>query len=80
MKTRQRDRGSPNPQAPWSEVRPRLWMGGNFWARPDGEGQTAVAGAEFDLVISLFTRTGHGPNPGVDHVIGQIPDSPLTAG
>ncbi|MFB6888914.1 protein phosphatase [Kitasatospora sp. NPDC056327] len=79
MKTRQRDRGAPEPQAPWNEVRPRLWQGGHFWAGPDGEVQTAVVGAEFDLVISLFTRPGHGPHPGVDHLISEIPDGPLTA-
>ena len=79
MKTRQRDRGAPEPSTPWSEVRPRLWLGGHFWAGPDGEVQTAVVGAEFDLVISLFLRTGHGPDPGVDHLVTEIPDSPLTA-
>ncbi|MGW1468157.1 protein-tyrosine phosphatase family protein [Streptomyces sp. NPDC002308] len=36
-------------------------------------------GTEFDLVISLFTRPGHGPEPGVDHLITEIPDDPLTA-
>ncbi|WP_030394513.1 protein-tyrosine phosphatase family protein [Kitasatospora purpeofusca] len=79
MKTRQRDRGTPEPQAPWNEVSPRLWMGGHFWAGPEGDVQAAVVGAEFDLVISLFTRPGHGPTPGVDHLISEIPDSPLTA-
>ncbi|WP_406447229.1 protein phosphatase [Streptomyces sp. NBC_00876] len=41
--------------------------------------QTAVVGSEFDLVISLFTRLDHGPHPGVDHLISEIPDGPLTA-
>ncbi|WP_233290538.1 protein phosphatase [Kitasatospora sp. MBT66] len=54
-------------------------MGGHFWAGPEGDVQAAVVGAEFDLVISLFTRPGHGPTPGVDHLISEIPDSPLTA-
>ncbi|MER6401885.1 protein phosphatase [Kitasatospora sp. NPDC001603] len=79
MKTRQRDRGAPEPQTPWNEVRPRLWIGGHFWASPAGEVQTAVVDSEFDLVISLFTRPGHGPHPGVDHLISEIPDGPLTA-
>ncbi|MFJ7278244.1 protein phosphatase [Kitasatospora sp. NPDC098663] len=79
MKTRQRDRDTPEPQAPWNEVRPRLWLGGHYWAGPEGEAQTAVVGSEFDLVISLFTRAGHGPSPGVDHLISEIPDRPLTA-
>jgi len=79
VKTRQRDRGAPEPQEPWNEVTSRLWLGGHFWAGPDGEGQAAVVGDEFDLVISLFTREGHEPNPGVDHLISEITDSPLTA-
>ncbi|MFD0256825.1 protein phosphatase [Kitasatospora indigofera] len=79
MKSRQRDRGAPEPQAPWNEVRPLLWIGGHFWAGPDGAARTAVVGTEFDLVISLFTRPGHGPAPGVDHLISEIPDAPLTA-
>jgi hypothetical protein len=54
-------------------------MGGHFWADPDGHVQNAAAGTEFDLVISLITRTGHGPDPGVHHLISEIPDSPLTA-
>ncbi|MFE7356130.1 protein phosphatase [Streptomyces sp. NPDC057543] len=79
MKTRQKDRDAPEPQAPWNEVRSRLWIGGHFWADPDGAVRTAVVDAQFDLVISLFTRTGHGPNPGVEHLISEIPDNPLTA-
>ncbi|GGV40651.1 protein phosphatase [Kitasatospora herbaricolor] len=80
MKTRQRDRSAPEPQAPWNEVRPRLWLGGHFWAASDGQVRTAVVGAEFDLVISLFTRPAHGPDPGVEHLISEMPDGPLTAG
>lgn len=71
---------SPKPRAPWSEVRPQLWLGGHLWAGPDGEVRGAVVGAEFDLVISLSTRSGHGPGPGVDHLVSEIPDGPLTAG
>ncbi|WP_345694945.1 protein phosphatase [Kitasatospora terrestris] len=54
-------------------------MGGHFWTDQAGELQPAVAGREFDLVISLFTRAGHGPHPGVEHLITEIPDGPLTA-
>ncbi|MFE0465303.1 protein phosphatase [Kitasatospora sp. NPDC058965] len=79
MKTRQRDEGAPEPRTRWNEVRPRLWLGGHFWVGPDGDVQTAVVGAEFDLVISLFTRPGHGPHPGVAHLVSEIPDGPLTA-
>lgn len=79
MKTRRSDRGAPEPQAPWNEIMPRLWLGGHYWASPDGDVRNAVVGSEFGLVISLFTRPGHGPDPGVDHLISEIPDGPLTA-
>ncbi|MCX5215134.1 protein phosphatase [Kitasatospora sp. NBC_00240] len=79
MKTRQRERDAPEPQAPWNEITPGLWMGGHFWAGPGGRTRSAVADAEFDLVVSLFTRAGHGPHPRVEHLVGEIPDSPLTA-
>jgi hypothetical protein len=78
VNTRQRDSGAPEPRSPWNEVRPGLWLGGHFWAGPDGELREAVVGAEFDLVISLFTRAGHGPDRGVDHVVSEIPDGPLS--
>ncbi|MEU6977799.1 protein phosphatase [Streptomyces sp. NPDC046371] len=34
---------------------------------------------EFGLVISLYTRPGHGPDPGIDHLVAEIPDGPLVA-
>ncbi|MFI1651431.1 hypothetical protein ACH4XT_31520 [Streptomyces avidinii] len=40
----------------------------------------AVVEDEFDLVISLFTRTGHGPGPRAEHIVADIPDAELTAG
>ncbi|WP_042377439.1 protein-tyrosine phosphatase family protein [Streptacidiphilus melanogenes] len=79
MKTRQKDNGAPEPQTPWNEIRPRLWMGGHFWVGPEGQVRAAVVDAEFDLVVSLFTREGHGPHPRVDHLVTEIPDGPLTA-
>ncbi len=54
-------------------------MGGHFWADPAGRVRAAVVDAEFDVVVSLFTREGHGPRPGVDHLVNEIPDGPLTA-
>ncbi|CAM5657704.1 hypothetical protein SAVIM338S_06689 [Streptomyces avidinii] len=68
----------PGPQSPWDEIVPGLWMGGHHWTDPAGDLRAAVAGAEFDLVISLFTRPGHGPDPGVEHLVGEMPDAPLT--
>ncbi|MCM2416150.1 protein phosphatase [Streptomyces sp. RKAG290] len=79
MKTRQKDRDAAGPDEPWSEIRPGLWMGGHFWTDHTGEVRSAVAGGEFDLVISLFTRAGHGPHPAVQHLITELPDGPLTA-
>ena len=77
MRTRQRDR--PGPDAPWHQIRPRLWMGGHDWTDPAGEPRPAVVTDEFDLVISLFTRDGHGPGPGVEHLVFEIPDDTLLA-
>ncbi|WP_225851221.1 protein phosphatase [Streptomyces sp. HPF1205] len=78
-KTRQRDRDAPGPQTPWDEIVPGLWMGGHYWTDPAGELQPVVVSSEFDLVVSLFTRSGHGPQPGVEHLVAEIPDGPLTA-
>jgi len=79
MRTRQKDRDVPAPGAAWNEVVPGLWMGGHYWTDARGELQPAVAGGEFDLVVSLFTRSGHGPAPGVEHLVAEIPDGPLTS-
>ena len=79
MKTRQKDRDIPGPSAPWNEIRQHLWMGGHFWTDSDGHLQPAVARSEFDLVISLYARNGHGPDPGVEHLVAELPDSVLSA-
>jgi protein-tyrosine phosphatase len=54
-------------------------MGGHYWTDPAGELHPVIAGGEFDLVVSLFTLTGHGPARGIEHLIAEIPDGPLTA-
>ncbi|MGT2532119.1 protein-tyrosine phosphatase family protein [Streptomyces nojiriensis] len=79
MKTRKKGRGAPEPDAPWSEIVPGLWMGGHQWTDPLGDSRPVVVGREFGLVISLFTRPGHGPGPGVEHVVADMPDAPLSA-
>lgn len=76
--TRQKDRDVPGPQSPWDEIAPGLWRGGHYWTDPAGELRPVVVGAEFDLVISLFTRPGHGPHPRVEHLVDEMPDAPLT--
>lgn len=77
-KTHRKGRDVPGPQSPWDEVAPGLWMGGHFWTDPAGELRPVVVGSEFDLVISLFIRQGHGPDPFVEHLVGEMPDAPLT--
>ncbi|MEU9130849.1 protein phosphatase [Kitasatospora sp. NPDC048540] len=77
MRTRQRDRDIQPPRAPWSEIRPGLWIGGHYWFDPAGEMRPVVVEDEFDLVLSLFARPGHGPAPGVEHHLGEMPDAPL---
>jgi protein-tyrosine phosphatase len=74
VKTRQRDRDNPPPESRWDEIRPGLWMGGHVRA---GE-EPVVVGREFDLVLSLYQREGHGPPPGVEHHFAEMPDGPLT--
>ncbi|MFD6936062.1 protein phosphatase [Streptomyces goshikiensis] len=70
----------PDPQSPWDEISPGLWMGGHVWNDPAGEPRPVVVADEFDLVISLFTRSGHGPAPGTEHLVAEMPDAVLTAG
>ncbi|MEU6864554.1 protein phosphatase [Streptomyces sp. NPDC046876] len=80
MRTRRKESGDPEPpEASWNEIVPGLWMGGHYWADGLGETRQAVVGSEFDLVVSLFTRPGHGPAPDVEHRLAEIPDGPLTA-
>jgi hypothetical protein len=79
VRTRQKDRDVPAPGAPWNEIRPGLWMGGHYWTDSAGELQAAVVKNEFDLVISLFTRPGHGPAAGVEHRVAEMPDAALSA-
>ncbi|MFF4922953.1 protein phosphatase [Kitasatospora xanthocidica] len=80
MRTRQKERGTPGPSEPWNEIVPGLWMGGHYFTPPGGELEPAIVRTEFDLVVSLFTRPGHGPAPGVEHVVREMPDAPLAPG
>ena len=79
VRTRQKDRNVPPPRAPWNEVDECLWMGGHEWVDEHGELNDAVVNDEFDVVVSLYTRPGHGPRRGVEHVVYEIPDGPLTS-
>ncbi|WP_284743403.1 protein-tyrosine phosphatase family protein [Amycolatopsis sp. RTGN1] len=61
----------------WNEVRPGLWIGGH--TRFDATGEVPVVVArEFDVVISLYRREGHGPPDDVEHHCVPIPDGPLS--
>lgn len=77
---RTKDRGAPDASSPWDEIVPLLWMGGHYYQDPAGVREPTVVGGEFDLVISLYAREGHGPDAGVEHRCAEIPDGPLTAG
>lgn len=79
MATRQKDRGGPEPGAPWDEIVPHLWMGCHDWIDAADQPRRAVVTDQFSLVISLYTRDGHGPDPGVEHLVAPIPDGPLDA-
>jgi protein-tyrosine phosphatase len=76
-RTREWDRDNRPPRSPWNEVAAGLWMGGHEWIDEHGELQSAVVTDQFDLVISLFTRAGHGPSPDRPHVVHEIPDAVL---
>ncbi len=72
--------GVPYCTEPYSEIVPGLYIGGHDY-QPDGTPWRldAIVGAEFDLVISMYERPGHGPADGVTHLYLRIPDGNLTA-
>ncbi|HEU5026182.1 MAG TPA: dual specificity protein phosphatase family protein [Spirillospora sp.] len=76
---RTKGRGAPDAEAPWDEIVPLLWMGGHYYRDSMGNRAPAIVGDEFDLVISLYTREGHGPGGDVEHQCVDVPDGPLTA-
>lgn len=69
--------GVPFAGSPWNEIVPGLWIGGHSYLDEAEVVQPAIVKDEFDVVISLFQREGHGPNPGVEHHYLDIPDGPL---
>lgn len=76
---RVKGRGAPDAEQPWNEIVPGLWMGGHQYVNASGERVPAVVTDEFDTVISLYQRDGHGPPPNVEHHYADLPDRPLTA-
>lgn len=79
MRTRQRDRDVPGPRSPWNQIRLGLWMGGHYYTDESGELQFAVVADQFDMVVSLYSKDGHGPAMGVEHHVATMPDGPLNA-
>lgn len=79
MRTRQKDRDVPAPRSPWSQIRLGLWMGGHYWTDEAGELQLAVVGDQFDMVVSLYSKQGHGPADGVEHHVATMPDAALNS-
>ncbi|MFI8081039.1 protein phosphatase [Kitasatospora sp. NPDC086009] len=80
MRTHRKDHDTPGPTGRWNEITPGLWMGGHFTTPPGRALEPVVVGREFDLVVSLYTRPGHGPAPAVEHLVREIPDGPLSPG
>jgi len=76
---RAKSQGDPYPQAPWDEIIPGLFMGGHFYRALSGEVVPAVARNEFDLVLSLYHRDGHGPAAGIADHVREVPDAALTS-
>ncbi|MGC9540863.1 protein-tyrosine phosphatase family protein [Streptomyces sp. UG1] len=77
MRTRRKQPDVPAPDSPWSEIVPGLWMGGHEFRGRTGQLEFAVVRDEFDLVQTLLSLPGHGPDPGVEHHVWPIPDGPL---
>ncbi|MFD0855349.1 hypothetical protein ACFQ07_24120, partial [Actinomadura adrarensis] len=75
---RVKGRGVPEDESPWNEIVPGLCMGGHIHDDGQGNRLPVVVGDEFDLVISLYRRDGHGPADGVEHHFVEMPDAPLT--
>lgn len=60
---------------PWTEVIPNLFVGGH---RVDSwENQKCIVTDEFDLVVSLHSEPGYGPQDGIPEVRMRIRDADL---
>ncbi|ATW51364.1 protein-tyrosine phosphatase family protein [Streptomyces xantholiticus] len=79
MRTRRRQGDVPEPRTRWDEITTGLWVGGHVWSDAGRRHRDVVVADEFDVVISLYTRQGHGPADGVEHLVVPIPDDWLTA-
>ena len=63
---------------PWNEVAPGIWMGGHDVR---SQSRTAcVVTDQFDVVVSMTTREGYGPDEGVEHHDARMADAGVDAG
>lgn len=63
---------------PWSEIIPNLWVGCHDYQTDETPWAHAIVGAQFDVVLSLYEQSGHGPDAGVPHLFLRIPDGNLS--
>jgi hypothetical protein len=70
--------GAEFAESSWNEIVPGLFVGGHYRRGEDGREVPVVVTDEFDVVIDLYTRSGHGPEPGVQHHVARMPDDRLT--
>jgi protein-tyrosine phosphatase len=76
---RAKHQDDPYSRAPWDEIIPGLFMGGHVYRAPSGDVVPVVVRDEFDLVVSLYRRDGHGPAAGIPDHVREVPDAALTA-
>jgi protein-tyrosine phosphatase len=69
----------PYARTRWDEIVPGLFQGGHDYdeLRKMSSVCPVIVTDEFDLVVSLFKRWGHGPDDGVEERRAQIPDGEL---
>lgn len=69
----------PFTRSPWDQVMEGLWVGCHQYDNKDGTPARAIVTDEFDLVVSLWSWPGHGPDEGVRHIRFPIDDAVLDA-
>lgn len=63
---------------PWNEVAPGVWMGGHDVR---SQSQTAcIVTDQFDVVVSMTTRSGYGPDDEVEHHVARMADANVDEG
>lgn len=62
---------------PWNEVAPGLFQGGHDVR---SQARSCVVEDEFDLVVSMVTRSGYGPADGIEHHVLRMADAAVDHG